>query len=307
MSQFVTQTHRTTYENNIRLSLQQKDSRLLKTVTEKDVSGEMVKLEDIFGEVDAQEKTERHADTKYADTPHDGRWLAMPNPIFYADLVDKEDKLASGIDIEGGYTKVGAATIARGTDDKIIGGIYGVAQTGRKGTILTPFDNSNIVPVNQGAGSAVGLTVKKLNAANEILRGNFVDMDEDELWIAITAKQNGNLLNEIETVNKDYGATGAEIRDGLVRKLFGFNFAHIELGNPRLKNSGLTVDGNGYRKVPFYTKSGIVAGMWERDFTSVDQLPTKHFSAQVYARRQVDATRSDEGKVGYILCNEAAG
>lgn len=306
MSQFVTQTHRTTYENNMRLSLQQKDSRLLKTVTDKDVSGEMVKLDDIFGEVDAQEKTERHADTKYVDTPHDGRWLAMPNPIYFADLVDKEDKLASGIDIEGGYVKVGAATIARGTDDKIIGGIFGVAQTGRKGTILTPFDTSNIVPVNEGAGSAVGLTVKKLNAANEILRGNFVDMDEDELWIAITAKQNGNLLNEIETVNKDYGATGAEIRDGLVRKLFGFNFAHIELGNPRLKNAGLTVDGNGYRKVPFYTKSGIIAGFWERDFTSVDQLPTKHFSAQVYARRQVDATRDDEGKVGYIECNEAA-
>lgn len=305
MSQFVNQTHRTTYENNMRLSLQQKDSRLLKTVIDKDVSGDMVKLEDIFGEVDAQEKTERHADTKYVDTPHDGRWVAMPNPIYYADLVDKEDKLASGIDIEGGYTKVGAATIARGTDDKIIGAIYGTAQTGRKGTILTPFDTSNIVPVNQGAAGPVGLTVKKLNAANEVLRGNFVDLDEDELWIALTAKQNGNLLSEIETVNKDYGATGAEIRDGLVRKLFGFNFAHIELGNPRLKNASMTVDGSGYRKTPFYAKSGLVAAFWEREFTSVDQLPTKHFSAQVYARRQVDAARTEEGKVGYILCNEA--
>lgn len=304
MSRFVTETHRTTYENNMRLTLQQKDSRLLKTVTDKDASGEMVKLEDLFGEVDAQEKTSRHEDTKYADTPHDGRWLAMPNPIFYADLIDKEDKLASGIDIEGGYTKVGAATLARGTDDKIIGGIFGTAQTGRKGTILTPFDNSNIVPVNQGAGGPVGMTVKKLNAANEILRGNFVDLDEDELWMPLTAKQNGNLLAEIETVNKDYGATGAEIRDGLVRKLFGFNFAHIELGNPRLKNSSLTLDGNGYRKVPFYTKSGIIAAFWEREFTSVDELPTKHFSAQVYARRQVDATRTEEGKVGYVLCLE---
>lgn len=304
MSRFVTETHRTTYENNMRLTLQQKDSRLLKTVTDKDASGEMVKLEDLFGEVDAQEKTSRHEDTKYVDTPHDGRWLAMPNPIFYADLIDKEDKLASGIDIEGGYTKVGAATLARGTDDKIIGGIFGTAQTGRKGTILTPFDNSNIVPVNQGAGGPVGMTVKKLNAANEILRGNFVDFDEDELWMPLTAKQNGNLLAEIETVNKDYGATGAEIRDGLVRKLFGFNFAHIELGNPRLKNSSLTLDGNGYRKVPFYTKSGIIAAFWEREFTSVDELPTKHFSAQVYARRQVDATRTEEGKVGYVLCLE---
>jgi len=29
-------------------------------------------------------------------------------------------------------------------------------------------------------------------------------------------------------------------------------------------------------------------------------LPTKHFSAQVYARRQFGACRTDEGGVGYI-------
>ncbi|QUM73341.1 phage capsid protein [Sphingopyxis granuli] len=306
MSQFVTQMHRTKYRDSVKLSLQQKDSRLLKTVTTVPGSGELMKLDDLIGEADYYEKTSRHADTKYVDTPHDGRWLAMPDPIVYADLVDKEDKLASGIEIEGAYVRAGGAAIARGTDAAIIRGIYGTAQTGLKGTILTPFDNNNVVPVNEGSGGNVGLTIKKLNAANEILRANDVDLDEEECWMPITAKQNSNLLAEIETVNKDYGATGAEITNGMVRKLFGFNFAHIELGNPRLKDAAaLTVDGNNYRKVPFYTKTGIYAAMWEELFSSIDQLPTKHFSAQVYARRQVASTRSEEGKVGYVLCNEA--
>lgn len=306
MSQFVTQMHRTKYRDSMKLALQQKDSRLLKTVTTLPGSGELMKLDDLIGEADYYEKTGRHADTKYVDTPHDGRWIAMPDPIVYADLVDKEDKLASGIEIEGGYVRAGAAAIGRGTDAAIVRGIFSTAQTGLKGTILTPFDTNNVVPVNEGGGGDVGLTIKKLNAANEILRANDVDLDEEELWMAITAKQNSNLLNQIETVNRDYGATGAEIRDGMVRKLFGFNFAHIELGNPRLKDAAdLTLDGSGDRKVPFYTKAGIYAVMWEEMFSSIDQLPGKHFSAQVYARRQVAATRAEEGKVGYVACDES--
>lgn len=36
MSQFVTQMHRTKYNDSVKLALQQKDSRLLKTVTDID-------------------------------------------------------------------------------------------------------------------------------------------------------------------------------------------------------------------------------------------------------------------------------
>ena len=301
----IAQIHRTTYRESLKMALQQKDSRLLKTITDVDVSGELAKLDDLVGESEYQQKTGRNSKTTYSETPHDGRWVAMPDPIFYAELTDKEDKLASGVDVTGIYTKGGSSAIARGTDAEIIRGIFGTAQTGKKGTILTPFDSANIVPVATG-GAASGLNVEKLNAANEILRGNDVDLDEEECWVPITAKQNGNLLNDIKVTNKDYGATGAEITDGLVRKLFGFNFAHIELGNTRLKDAAaLTVDGSGYRKVPFYTKSGIYLAFWERMFASVDLLPTTHFSTQIYARRQCAASRSEEGKVGYIECNEA--
>lgn len=297
--------HRTMYRDNIKMALQQKDSRLLKTVTDVDASGEIQLLDDLLGETPYQKKTERNGKTTYVETPHDQRWLAKPDPIFYAELVDNEDKLASGIDITGKYVNGGSSALARGTDSAIIEGIFGTAQTGKKGTILTAFDTNNIVPVNTGAATS-GLNIAKLNAANEILRGNDVDLDEEELWMPITAKQNSNLLAQIETTNKDYGATGAEITNGMVRKLFGFNFAHIELGNARLKEAAaLTVDGSGYRKVPFYTKTGLYLGFWERMMSSVDRLPTVHFSTQVYARRTCAATRSEEGKVGYVECNEA--
>lgn len=300
----ISQLHRTKYRESMKMALQQKDSRLIKTVSDVDGAGEMQKLDDLLGETPYQKKTERNGKTTYVETPHDGRWIAQPDPIFYAELVDNEDKLASGIDPTGKYVNGGQSALARGTDSAIIEGIFGTAQTGKKGTILTPFDTNNIVPLATG-GADSGLNIPKLNAANEILRANDVDLDEEELWMPITAKQNSNLLSELETGNKDYGATGAELTNGLVRKLFGFNFAHIELGNARLKEAAaLTLNGAGKRKVPFYTKTGIYAVFWERLFSSVDRLPTVHFSTQVYARRTIAAVRSEEGKVGYIECNE---
>jgi hypothetical protein len=71
-----------------------------------------------------------------------------------------------------------------------------------------------------------------------------------------------------------------------------------------LDTNALTLDGSGHRKVPFWCKSGVFAGMWEELFTSIDNLPEKHHATGIYARRMMAATRTDEAKVGYILCDE---
>ncbi len=301
----IPQSFRTTYRDSVEFLLQQGDSKLLPCVMDMDGSGDLHKITDQLDDVDPMEKTGRNADTEYVEIGHDGRWVAQPNPIFMATLVDKQDKLASGIDLQGNYAKAGQRAIARGTDDKIIGAFFGTAQTGSKGTVLKSFDNSNVVPVNEAATTNTNLTIPKLRAAWEILAGNFVDLDMDEMWMAVTASQAASLMAEIEHNSADYGATGIEMRDGKLRRLYGFNFVHIELGNPRFKNAGLTLDGNSYRKVPFWAKSGMAAVFWDRLFTSIDRLPGKHFSAQVYASRDMAATRLEEGKCGFILCNEA--
>lgn len=300
----IPQSFRTTYRDSVEFLLQQGDSKLLPCVMDMDGSGELHKIVDQLDDVDPMEKTARNADTEYVDVGHDGRWVAQPNPIFFATLVDKQDKLASGIDLHGNYAKAGQRAISRGTDDKIIGAFFGTAQTGSKGTVTKVFDTGNVVPVNEGAVSNTNLTIPKLRAAWEVLASNFVDLDMEEFWMAVTASQAASLMAELEHNDSDFGATGAEMRDGKLRKLYGFNFVHIELGNPRFKNAGLTLDGNNYRKVPFWAKSGMAAVFWDRLFTSIDRLPGKHFSAQVYASRDMAATRLEEGKCGFILCNE---
>ncbi|MFN3991229.1 MAG: phage capsid protein [Erythrobacter sp.] len=300
----IPQSFRTTYRDSVEFLLQQGDSKLLPCIMDMDGSGELHKITDQLEDVDPMVKTGRNANTEYVEVGHDGRWVAQPNPIYFSTLVDKQDQLASGIDLTGNYAKAGARSIARGTDDIILGAFYGQAQTGLKGTVMKGFDSGNVVPVDQGGTGNTNLTITKLRAAWEILAANFVDLDSEEFWMAVTASQAAALMSELQHNSTDFGATGAEMRDGKLRKLYGFNFVHIELGNPRFKNAGLTVDSNNYRKVPFWAKSGMAAVFWDRLYTSIDRLPGKHYSAQVYASRDVAATRLEEGKCGYILCNE---
>lgn len=304
MSTQVTTSQKVTYRDNMKLRLQQKTPKLLMASTQVDVTGAMAQLDDLLGQVAPNYITTRHGDTLYNDTPHDRRWIAQPPAITYADLVDTHDKLNTGIDLTGGYVKVGAATLNRGTDDAIIGGMFGNAQTGEKGTILTPFDAANVVSVNTG-GAASGMNVAKLRAAWEILTKNFVDLDDDELYLGLNAAGISDLLSEPQVTSRDFIQDADAIRSGKPGKLFGFNIIPIELSNPMFTNAGLTLTGGGYRKAPFWAKSGVITAFWERMFTEVTQLPSKNYSTQVYARRQVAATRSEEGKVGYIEFNEA--
>lgn len=298
----INETHRVTYRENMDLALQQKQSKLLAATLDLDVSGELASLTDLFEAEMEQEVNTRNGDTLYNGAGHERRWCAMPNPVTYARLVDKVDKVASGIQLEGGYVKVGAATMNRAVDNAIIGGIFGAAQTGQKGTIQVAFDASNVVPVDHGAANPARMSVAKLRAARKILVQNEVDVDSEELYMVLTAEQSDDLLGEVQVTSSDFRSMGGRaLEDGRIGQLLGFNFLHIELASAKLRNSGLTVDGSGYRKNPFWAKSGIATCFWERLFTNLTQLATKNYSTQVYARRQVAATRTEEGKVGYIL------
>jgi hypothetical protein len=59
--------------------------------------------------------------------------------------------------------------------------------------------------------------------------------------------------------------------------------------------------GGGVRKTPFWKKSGMASYAWWDTKTSIDRLPQKHGSIQIYASICVGCTRTDSGKVGYVL------
>lgn len=308
MSLQVNTTATYTFQNNLELQLNQVKSMLIDAVETQDVTGEKVAIRDIFGNVAPQIANERHGDTRYVNTPHDRVWLAKPDERYFAELVDTADQLATEISLQGGYTMSAMGTINRAWDDQILIGAYGNIVSGKDGTVTTPFPAGNIVPVTTGgAAGAQHMNVAKMRAANLMLMQNFVDVQQEKFMV-LSSIQIDDLLGEVPATSADFkGSYGGEFDNGVLKRFMGFTIIPMELKNPTLEAviKGVTTDGSGYTKNPFWVKSGIRLGIWEKLRTSVDRLPTKLFSTQVFAGTTVAATRTQAGKVGIILNSEA--
>ncbi len=311
MSIYVPASFQVKYNNNVQLMLQQHKAKLLGAVTRQDdSSAEKVKVVDLVGNTAPQEANERHGDTKYNNTPHDGVWIPKPNELYFAELTDNADKLATSIDLQGTYTRTGAGTVARAQDQRILEGFYGNIISGKDGTTVTPFPAQNIIPVTAGGASGPQhMNTEKLRQASVMLTQNYADADDDsdERYMVLTAIQNNDLLTEVPATSMEFkGAYSGEFRNGKIMRLLGWNFIHLELANPLLGTiAALSVDGSGYRRTPFWTKSGLRANFWQELRTMIDRLPQKLGSVQVFVGTTVAATRTEAGKCGQILNNEA--
>ena len=174
-------------------------------------------------------------------------------------------------------------------DDIIIDAFDGTSKTGTNGGTSTTFDSGMEVAVG-----ATGLTVAKLRAARKLLLENHVDLKSEMPLIAVTAQQMDDLLGETEVTSADFSAVKALV-SGEVDTFMGFKFIHTE---------GLDVDGSSYRKCPFWVPSGMHMGMWNGLETKIDERADKEYTVQVFMRMTVGACRTQEGKVGRILCAE---
>jgi hypothetical protein len=301
----VTFTAQTRFSNNLRLELGQHTSMLASRALTRDEAGsEKVKLDNLISASKTKKKTTRHGPVEYGNTGHDGIWVAKPESDYFAELVDTDDKLMTGVDIQGGYVTAASSAINRAKDDAFLAGFYGDMITGKQGTVLNPFPSGNVIAatVRDSGSGPTGQNVKKLRGARKKLAQNFVDMNQ-VFNIALTAQQIDDLYSEISVQSIDYqqsvkarfSADGKSILGAA-----GFDFVEMELGNPLLENSGLTLNGSGQRKNPFWSADGMVMNYWEELFTSVDHLPQQHHEAQVYARTCGAASRTDQNRCGYI-------
>lgn len=311
MSDTVNQTATVTFQNNVEAQLQQTQSLILgaDAIETQDAKGEAVTVKDLIGNTMPQEADERHGDLKQTQVSHERAWLTKPNELYFNEYVDGADQLATEIDLAGGYTMAAMATINRAWDDQALVGMYSPIITGKERTTTTSFPGSQVVPVaTGGAAGPQRMNVAKLIAANELLDGNFVDKTERRFMI-ISAKQNSDLLAEVPATSSDFKAAyGGEFTDGRITRLLGWNFIHMELRNPFLRafsKFGLTVDQNGYTRNPFWVRSGVRMGIWQKLRTAIKDQPSKVDTRSVFAGTTVAATRTQAPKVGIILNSEA--
>ena len=278
------------YSDNVSLLLQQRGSKLRDCCMMGSYTGKAAKAVEQIGAVAAQERTSRHADTPLISTPHDARWV-FPKDYEWADLIDDQDKLRMLIDPTSPYAVNGSYALGRSMDDTIISAALGTSKTGENGSTNTAFDTTN----QQIASGSAGLTISKLREAKKILMENEVDMEMDELFIIVTAKQMDDLLGTTEVTSSDYNTVKALVQ-GDVDTFMGFKFKHSER---------LTVDGSSDRRVIAFAKSGMHLGVWNDINARISERDDKSYANQVYVKGTWGATRTEEGKVVEVLCSEA--
>lgn len=305
------------YSTNIMMLLQQQGSRLRGTVQNYSFLGKAASIAEQFGQVSPVRNQARHSDTPLISTPQDKRWM-YPNDYDWADLIDQQDKLRMLIDPSGPYTQAGVWSMGRAIDDEIISGFFNSNNTGENGTTTTGTlyaynSNSQSVSDATGSATATGLNIAKLRAAKKLLLQAEVDIDNDPLYIAITAKQHDDLLNEAQAISLDYNNTPVLV-NGKISSFMGFNFVHSEripgggsynsAINPAIASgsSNGTYTTNSRWLVPCWAKSGVALGLWNDIQTSVDRRPDKRNSWQVYVTGTFGGARLDEKRCVVINC-----
>lgn len=291
MSFQITENFVQQFDSNFKILGQQRMSRLAAYCqAEPNIVGTSKTVERL-GKTDAYDIESRHADTKYVNTPHSRRWLDLQDKA-WADLVDELDKIKMLADPTSPYNALGVAALNREKDKIILAAARGSARI-NGGSVALPSGQKIAV-------GAAGMTLDKLNAAREILDAAEVDVDDGTgqgaplRCIAVTARQLTNLLNTTEIKSVDYNNVKA-LAQGQVDTFLGFKFIRTQLV-PKVGNDRMCLA---------WSKGSIAFG-WGMDVvTSIDKLPTKNLSVQVYARESIGAVRTEDEGVVEIACLES--
>jgi hypothetical protein len=288
------------YNQNIQMLVQQKVSRLRTAVRTGTHQGQSASPVDQIGTVEMQDVTTRFEPMPRVDAPTDRRWVA-PYDADLPQLIDTFDKLKIITDPQSAYVQNAVAAANRKFDDRIGAAFFAAASTGVTGATSTAFDTTNqVVGVSTG-GTTSNLNVAKLEAGRKILLANEVNLEDEAIFVAVTATEDQSLRNEIQVISMDFNEKPVFNDKGLIMSWRGFNFVHSE--RSWLTTTATDDLAGSSKQIPMWVASGMYLGVWNEIETSIDPRPDLRGKPyQVYTKMSANATRLEEKKVVKIWC-----
>lgn len=284
------------FSTNVATLVQQKGSRLAKTVSQGSYSGSQASPVDQVAAITANKVVARFAPMGRTDAVLDRRWV-FPVDYEVPQMIDHFDKLRLIVDPQSIYATNAMYALGRAQDDEIISAFFGNAKTGVNGATNTSFLAANVVSVLQGAAAASGMSVAKLREGRRLLMANEVDMDNDEIWCAMKAKQIDNLLGEAQVISTDFNDKPVLV-DGKLTRFLGINFVQTERMTSGTDDQAGTSDA-----IALYAKSGMHLGTWEGLNVKINERSDlSGIPIQVYCKGTFGATRLEEKKIVKIWC-----
>lgn len=289
-----------TYRTGIEMLAQQQESKLTPYVRVESETGERVGFDQV-GVVAAKEKTVRHGDTDYINTPQKKRWV-LARTFDVADLLDQSDLLRILNNPGGEYGRAFIAALNRAQDGEIIAKAIGAAFTGKQGTTQVTLPAEQKI-----AAGGTGFTLAKVQDAMTKLKiGHAVEGDKPQLTIAWTANQEKEFMSTTEVKSIDYNTQRVLVSGGVDGLFYGFNYVRLEDWTDEVTNTLYrTIPKSGtVRSCVAWKKEGVLLNVPQMPNVMVDRLPGKRNSWQYYAWADFGATRMQESLVVQIDCEE---
>lgn len=284
------------FQDNLILLSQQQGSRLRNVVMNKQLNGRSANF-DRIGPVKAQKLVSRHSDTPVIDTNYSRRRVYAED-YAWSDLIDEEDEIRMIADPASSYAISGANALGRSMDDSILS-----AATGDAISVTSPAGEGSGSTVSLPSGQVVdedfdtadsNLIIAKLIEAKKILLANEVDVQSEDLFMAINASAHGSLLGENQIQSRDFNEKPALV-NGMIDMYMGFKFIHSE----RLLGGTTSSDP---KKCVAFAKSGIGFAIANDLTVRAEERPDKNYAVQVYAKSSFGATRVEDEKVVEVQC-----
>ena len=290
------------YRANILLLSQQKISRMRVTCQEESITGRTFYGERL-GATAGEDIEDRHGDTPLISTPHSRRRGSMVD-WDWSDRIDEMDKIKMICDVQSTYVQNGIAAANRRIDTHIVSALAGTAAAGQSGgTTINNYDadecrliRSDGVVETAGADNtaavATGLTIAKLLTCKQLLDEGDIDPERQRYFVTNPYNIN-QLLNATEVKSADYNTVKA-LAQGQIDTFMGFKF--IMLQNYVDATKGHLIDSPNEaadEAIDCYAwaQGAIKLGVGKEIQTSVDILPLKRYSTQVYMRHSFGAVR----------------
>lgn len=279
------------FNARVNFLLQQSRSKFREAVMEGTHTGKQASVVDQVGSVELLERHGRATDLDLVDIELKRRWV-LPVRFGARKILDDLDQLEVLLSPKSNFAEALRKGANRKIDNVINTAFLATANVGENGADTETFDTTNFQIVH----GSVGLTVAKLRLIRERFQAFDVDLDEEELYMAIGPQQENNLLADTQVASRDYNETrdGKPVLvNGRLNKFLGFNF----IVNNRLTKSSTT------RSCVAWLKSGMYLGMWSDVKTPIDWLPEKQ-SWQIAVTAFFGATRLENGRVIECQCTE---
>lgn len=282
----VTAAHTMQFASNVEMLLQQKDSRFGMCVDGSSATGRTAQVVQQIGPVNPRRKTTRFQDSPVIEAPHDNRW-ANPADYDWGDFVSKFDVIRTLTDFKSPKAEAGRMALMRAKDDEILAAFFGTAFSGQTGTTANTWAAFIAAFPAHRITVATGVTMDVLRRAKMALMEAEVDVDNEQLYMALTAEQHAQLLNETQATSLDFTDKPVLV-EGRIKSFMGFTFIQSQ----RVPGVGTAVC-----SLPVWAKSGVELVTWDGVITKATERADKSYDWYVYVAATYGAVRKEDKKV----------